>query len=67
MTWNGMTLVNVCLFGCSTLLFAQICAATTANGSLRLTLEEADPANNHELDYKSGMVSRLSSLSVLLH
>ncbi|EKM77365.1 hypothetical protein AGABI1DRAFT_122114 [Agaricus bisporus var. burnettii JB137-S8] len=28
---------------------------TTANGSLRLTLEEADPANNHELNYKSGM------------
>ncbi len=32
--------------------------ATTSNGSLRLTLDRvADPHNNHELGYRSAMVS----------
>jgi hypothetical protein len=30
---------------------------TTQNGSLRLILSEVDPVNNHNLKYRSGMVS----------
>ncbi|KAJ3507620.1 hypothetical protein NLJ89_g6200 [Agrocybe chaxingu] len=29
---------------------------TTKDGALRLTIEVVDPVNNHDLDYKSGMV-----------
>lgn len=45
----------------------NVYVATTANGSLVLTLEEADPADNHGLRYKSGMVNWIFSLLVLLY
>jgi len=31
--------------------------ATTKGGALRLTIEKVDPVNNHNLTYRSGMVS----------
>ena len=32
-------------------------AVTTKNGSLAITLSKQDPATNHNLTYRSGMVS----------
>lgn len=35
-------------------------AVTTRNGSLAITLSKQDPATNHNLTYRSGMVSDMS-------
>ena len=35
---------------------------TTTNGSLRIRIEQADPASNHGLSYKSGMLQSWNKL-----
>lgn len=44
------------------IIFGEECAedgfvATTKDGALRLTLSKVNPADNHNMQYRSGMVS----------
>ncbi|PPQ72453.1 hypothetical protein CVT24_003119 [Panaeolus cyanescens] len=39
--------------------------ATTGNGSLLLTIQEADPINNHNMSYRSGMIQSCWSMGNL--
>lgn len=45
-------------------LTQEMCIATTKDGALHLTLDQVnDPINNHNLNYKSGMVKPPQVLS----
>ncbi|KAH0834148.1 beta-glucan synthesis-associated protein-domain-containing protein [Lanmaoa asiatica] len=54
---------NLHYWGTNDLEWYDPAAVTTKNGALAITLSKQDPATNHNLTYRSGMVSDISAVA----